>query len=926
MFIQGGVMRRKKPPRLSIAALMGCVLLAALGFAVLRYPTEWSASIIFCLTCGILCLAVVGACFKQGRERAWWVGFAVFGWGYLTFTFAFFLSSNFEGLVMRPGLPWVIPLIGLHERIASALGQGNESFTPFLQISACGCVLICAVIGAALARYAFAASTPASGADTPADVTNELPRIRRRRSGAVVAIAAILFAVLAIVAITRGTEEWSDAVLLLTAGYLSTAVIAAVFGPKTSRFAWLAAALVGWGYLILALDPPALRRMAGEVELPKVATTTALKGASTRVPFLRDVLKPPFDRDPVSKLVMDALETTFPAELGPDRGTTVGSAIEDFKAITKRDSLPAGIRFKLDEESLGDGRELLESRIVDRIEADKFSIKTALSLILKRHELEYVVVNGRVLILGGNYRTQFLKPPDAFERVGDCVFALLAAGLGYAGCGLLDVARWRRNGRKTRDRQARIGIHRRQPPPSDNTAGGSAPRFRPLVWLVLFVGLLSAVAIGGYALRVGSHQGASALFFVTCGVLFFAITGAICGQDRARISWLACAAIGWSYFLWAIPILQISDEILDGARLRPRPPTLLAIAWLRTKIGPAAPAAKHMVFFDRDPYLNIGDCLFTLLFAALGGIAVSVWHRAVQKQSTPRTGARSTVGPGRVNSLQRIIAVLGVAVAIATWAAWAIATGSETCSNAIFLLTCGVLATFALGAATNCRPLRARWFGAALFGWAYLWLAFDTPAFRPMQGEPILSGLMTTPHFEDARARVPFLRDLLKTPSQRDPANRAIYQALDQPFPARVRPDDDPRLGDLFNLARSASRSQVLPKGIPISANPSELVESEVSLTSQIDLDLEPGEVRIGRALELTLGELNMAYFVKRGAVIIVDSDHARDFAESYDPFQRVGHGLLALIAAAIGCAASFIADGTFFSLGPQGARASRQD
>ncbi len=52
--------------RYSIAALMGLVLLAALALAVFRYGSQVSAGVLFLLTCGMLCLAVVGIVCRSG--------------------------------------------------------------------------------------------------------------------------------------------------------------------------------------------------------------------------------------------------------------------------------------------------------------------------------------------------------------------------------------------------------------------------------------------------------------------------------------------------------------------------------------------------------------------------------------------------------------------------------------------------------------------------------------------------------------------------------------------------------------------------------------------------------------------------------------------------------------------------------------------
>ena len=77
--------------RVSIAGLMWAVFLSAVGLAALKSGTDaWSGSI-FLLTCGTLAVGVVGvAC--NARARRWWVGFTVFGLGYLFLAFGFRLG------------------------------------------------------------------------------------------------------------------------------------------------------------------------------------------------------------------------------------------------------------------------------------------------------------------------------------------------------------------------------------------------------------------------------------------------------------------------------------------------------------------------------------------------------------------------------------------------------------------------------------------------------------------------------------------------------------------------------------------------------------------------------------------------------------------------------------------------------------------
>jgi hypothetical protein len=69
--------------RFSIAGLMGAVLTAALGLTALRSASETWAGVALLATCGVLGLAVVGVVSRAADERAWWLGFALFGWGYL---------------------------------------------------------------------------------------------------------------------------------------------------------------------------------------------------------------------------------------------------------------------------------------------------------------------------------------------------------------------------------------------------------------------------------------------------------------------------------------------------------------------------------------------------------------------------------------------------------------------------------------------------------------------------------------------------------------------------------------------------------------------------------------------------------------------------------------------------------------------------
>ncbi len=69
--------------RFTIGWLMILVLVLAIGLAALRNPSVMWVGTIFLATRVILALAVIGVVLRKHAERAWWLGFSVFGWGYL---------------------------------------------------------------------------------------------------------------------------------------------------------------------------------------------------------------------------------------------------------------------------------------------------------------------------------------------------------------------------------------------------------------------------------------------------------------------------------------------------------------------------------------------------------------------------------------------------------------------------------------------------------------------------------------------------------------------------------------------------------------------------------------------------------------------------------------------------------------------------
>ncbi len=85
--------------RLSIAMCMAAVGFLAVGSAALTHPTELWASSLFTLAVALLTWASVAAVI---RPRAFWTGFAAFGWVYLILSLGIFGARGIAGSPFPP--------------------------------------------------------------------------------------------------------------------------------------------------------------------------------------------------------------------------------------------------------------------------------------------------------------------------------------------------------------------------------------------------------------------------------------------------------------------------------------------------------------------------------------------------------------------------------------------------------------------------------------------------------------------------------------------------------------------------------------------------------------------------------------------------------------------------------------------------------
>lgn len=149
-------------PRFSIAAGVGLVLLAGLGLAALSSASVPWVQTIATASLGMLAFAVVGA--TSGRNRAFWRGFAIFGWLYALVSLGPWTEGHIRPMLMTTGLLDFAWLISPHrgQVSVSLMGPGplsgpahafaiDEGYVRFQLIGHWLAALVAGAIGGSLA-------------------------------------------------------------------------------------------------------------------------------------------------------------------------------------------------------------------------------------------------------------------------------------------------------------------------------------------------------------------------------------------------------------------------------------------------------------------------------------------------------------------------------------------------------------------------------------------------------------------------------------------------------------------------------------------------------------------------------------------------------------------------------------------------------
>jgi hypothetical protein len=80
--------------RFNIASLLGVILVFGIGFAALRESSDLWESGVLTLTVGVLLISILLAVHRTESKRAFWLGFALFGWAYMGLTFMTSVESR----------------------------------------------------------------------------------------------------------------------------------------------------------------------------------------------------------------------------------------------------------------------------------------------------------------------------------------------------------------------------------------------------------------------------------------------------------------------------------------------------------------------------------------------------------------------------------------------------------------------------------------------------------------------------------------------------------------------------------------------------------------------------------------------------------------------------------------------------------------
>ncbi len=404
--------------RFSIAGMMVAVLVTGIGVAALRNPSGTWAAVMFLLTLGLLCLAVVGLGCRGRAERAWWLGVNLFGWGYMRWLNSVHsLGPLTLNLVKVVGPMFGIPADSFVSPSSRILQSEARSF---LQVGHCLCTLLAAMLGGILARALFGGTVSQSGNTTgePRPPVTESPR-SWMRPATIGSVWFILVTSVAVFGSRMASGLWAGATYLLTWALICLAGVGALLGRGKRREIWLGAALFGASFMLMTFDRVSRNSQDWE-QLPTVPFLNALQ------PWFASVVRGgPADSYGVAAAnarILKALERPVPMRF-PD--TTLNDVLKFIEDATRGPD-GSNIPIYVSPITLAEVEKNRFSKV--SIDLERVPLKTGLRLCLKQLELKYDVRDGVLLIVYEEERLPLEQDPVLV--VGQCLLALIAVALG----------------------------------------------------------------------------------------------------------------------------------------------------------------------------------------------------------------------------------------------------------------------------------------------------------------------------------------------------------------------------------------------------------------------------------------------------------------------------------------------------------------
>ncbi len=390
---------------------MTFVLIVSLALVALLSESEAWAGGVYLVTYAVLLLAIVGAVCRTGSERAWWLGFALFGFAYFRWT-------------LHLGLK--LPTTLFLEFIRPAgVGQGDFRSYPlgnYWLIGHCLWSLLAATFGGVLAAALFAVpKAQPDSLDVEPRQEARPTRLKWRRAAAIGLALFVPLSAMILVSPLSDPALWTSALYLSTWALLGITVLGFACGRGKRRMIWFGAALFGLGYMVLNRSGDGFE----EFSYVHLVADEFLEAVRPRLPeIVRGFPAKSAAMAGENARIREILERKIPMRFREE--TSLETVLDHIRTSTKAAD-GRELPIYVDPQGLQDADKTMQS--VVQIDLEASPLDTTLRLALGQLGLFFSVINGMVYITSSSSPYEPAQI-DYYLLAGHCFLALLSAGLG----------------------------------------------------------------------------------------------------------------------------------------------------------------------------------------------------------------------------------------------------------------------------------------------------------------------------------------------------------------------------------------------------------------------------------------------------------------------------------------------------------------